>query len=432
MTQHSSLSTHRHEKTRLLGPWRTVFQWTTTLTVLVLPFIRIGDNSLLRLDFATLTLHAGGRVFPIEELWLFLLFTLALLLLFLLVTLAFGRAWCGWACPQTSLVDLVEWCARKVGIKISGGLMTASTWQQGLLQVLYLFLALLVGANLTWYFVTPYEFFPRLLAGTLHWATVLTFTTVAAVVYLDLAWLRRLFCKEFCPYGRFQTVLVDAGTLTLRFHPLGAPRCLRCGACVRACPTGIDIRHGYQIECINCGRCLDACREVMARRGQTGIIRYTFGLEDRGAKALLNVRMALVTLAFLVVAVGLVVAAGQRSPVTLKVARNTTLLPRAVAGERVLNFFSAYLVNRSVESQTISFDLAPGAFDVQWRGPAGSLPLAAGEHRRIDFGLEAAVRDVKRPQRIELALRDASGAAIAATELTLTAPLDNPGTDRAQ
>ena len=61
--------------------------------MLAIPFVQIDGDSLLRLDFATLTLHAGGRIFPIETLSLFLLLGLALLLLFLLVTLAFGRAW---------------------------------------------------------------------------------------------------------------------------------------------------------------------------------------------------------------------------------------------------------------------------------------------------------------------------------------------------
>lgn len=415
-----------------MGPWRTVIQCLCTLAVLAVPFVRVGDNSLLRLDFASLTLHAAGRIFAIEALWLFLLLGLALVLLFLLVTLAFGRAWCGWGCPQTTLVDLVEWCARSIGVKVSAGTLKASAWQQGVLQMLYLGLALLVAVNLLWYFISPYQFLPQLRAGTLHWAawTMLGFTM--AVVYVDLAWLRRLFCKEFCPYGRFQTVLVDPGTLVLRFHPDEAGRCIRCGACVRACPTGIDIRNGDQIECINCGRCLDACREVMARRHQRGIIRYTFGLEGRGARALLNVRMALVTLAFLAVATVLVVAIAQRSPLSLKVGRNPALLPRATANERVINFFTAYLVNRSREDQAVSFAIASEAFDVQWRGPAGPVQLAAGEHRRIDFGLEAEARELSQLRQIELTLRNSAGSPVATATLSLTGPLDKPAANRSE
>ena len=81
---------------RLLGPWRTTIQWLCTLATLGVPFVRIDGHSLLRLDFPSLTLWAGGRALPIESLSLMLPLGLALILFFLLVTLAFGRAWCGW------------------------------------------------------------------------------------------------------------------------------------------------------------------------------------------------------------------------------------------------------------------------------------------------------------------------------------------------
>ncbi|NIQ96521.1 MAG: FeS-binding protein, partial [Desulfuromonadales bacterium] len=55
----------------------------------------------------------------------------------------------------------------------------------------------------------------------------LTVLTTAALVYLDMVFVRRLFCRDFCPYGRFQAALVDPGTLTLRFHPDEAKRCIR-------------------------------------------------------------------------------------------------------------------------------------------------------------------------------------------------------------
>ncbi|MFX8685019.1 4Fe-4S dicluster domain-containing protein, partial [Acinetobacter baumannii] len=32
-----------------------------------------------------------------------------------------------------------------------------------------------------------------------------------------------------------------------------------------ACPMGIDIRKGLQMECINCGLCIDACDEIMVK-----------------------------------------------------------------------------------------------------------------------------------------------------------------------
>lgn len=409
----------------LLGPKRAAFQWLTTLLIIGLPFLRIHGESLLRLDFASLSLYAFGHRFPITDLSLFLLLSIALTLLFLLVTLAFGRAWCGWACPQTTLVDLVEWCARRIGVKVKAGAMSANAPQKVGLQVIYLILSLLVGANLVWYFISPYDFFPQVLQGRLHWIALLTLTIVALATYLNLTFLRRLFCKEFCPYGRFQTVLVDPGTLVLHYHPDEAPRCIRCGACVRACPTGIDIRNGYQIECINCGRCLDACREVMARRQEAGIIRYTFGLEGQGPAALFNLRMALVTLAFLGIAAGLLLVTAQRDPIALKIARNAELMPRVVGAGKVVNFYSAYLTNRTQESLSVRLALAGPPSDLVLSGPTSLQKLAPDDRRKLDFAIQANIDTLAEPRRADILVKDGDGRNLAQMALFLTKPFED-------
>ena len=412
----------RQRKPALLGPKRALFQWLTTLLIIGLPFIRVSGESLLRLDFPTLTLHAFGHRFPVTDLYLFLLLGIALTFLFLLVTLAFGRAWCGWACPQTSLVDFVEWLARRIGIKVIAGEFKTNSWQKLALQCTYLLLAILVGANLVWYFISPYHFFPALFRGDLHWVATMTMLIVAGFVYLDLAFLRRLLCKEFCPYGRFQTVLVDPGTLTLHYHPDEASRCIQCGACVRSCPTGIDIRRGYQIECINCGRCLDACREVMAKRHQPGIIRYTFGLDGKGLAALFNVRMALVTFTLVAVLGGLLVVTTQRDAVSLTIGRNPELLPRRINAEKVVNFYSAYLTNRTEEEIQLRLAIASPENDLELSGPTSLQRLGARERRRLDFSVIADIDSLAEPRAVGIQLLSQDNQRIAEMELYLTKP----------
>ena len=96
-----------------------------------------------------------------------------------------------------------------------------------------------------------------------------------------------------CPYGRFQSVMFDADTLTVTYDVnRGEPRgsrakavdyqaaqlgsCVDCGICVQVCPTDIDIRDGLQYECIGCAACVDACDQVMDKMGYPrGLIRYT-------------------------------------------------------------------------------------------------------------------------------------------------------------
>ncbi|WP_305042668.1 4Fe-4S dicluster domain-containing protein [Geoalkalibacter sp.] len=406
-----------------LGPWRRSFQWATSLLVLGIPFVRIGGDSLLRLDPPSLTLYLGGRALPIEELYLFLLLGIALILLFLLVTLAFGRAWCGWACPQTTLSDLTEGFRARIGLGAGAETKAANLWRRGVFHLFCLALALLTAANLVWYFLSPYEFFARLAQGRLGMAAGLTLAVTAALVYLDLAWVRRLLCREFCPYGRFQSALVDPGTLTLRFHPDEASRCIRCGACVRACPMDIDIRRGDQIECINCGRCLDACRDVMARRGQAGIIRYTFGLSGRGAAALLNPRMLLVTTAFVAICAIFAATLLLRTSLTLKLGRPTGLVARPLDDGQTLNFFLAVVANRGSAPLEVGLRArAPDGSPLRVLGPVAEIHLAPRERRRLDFAVVSP--NSLGAGEILLTLESPQGQTLVSGQARLAAPLD--------
>ena len=104
-----------------------------------------------------------------------------------------------------------------------------------------------------------------------------------ATTYLLAGWAREQVCTYMCPWPRFQSAMLDEQSFTVTYQGWrGEPRsrgkrhddghrrgdCIDCGACVTACPTGIDIRDGIQLECINCGLCIDACNHVMERTGR--------------------------------------------------------------------------------------------------------------------------------------------------------------------
>jgi polyferredoxin len=105
------------KKSTLLSPWRRRCQWGTTLLLLLIPWFRIDGNSLLRIDIPGLTLYFFGQTLRIEDLYLVLLFSLALTTGFLLITMLLGRVWCGWLCPQTTLTDLAEWFSSQFGLR---------------------------------------------------------------------------------------------------------------------------------------------------------------------------------------------------------------------------------------------------------------------------------------------------------------------------
>jgi cytochrome c oxidase accessory protein FixG len=126
---------------------------------------------------------------------------------------------------------------------------------------------------------------------------------VTTAMMLDFCWFREQMCLIACPYGRFQSVLLDQNSLIVAYDqkrgdPRGKKRkkqvdslpvlgdCVDCGNCVTTCPTGIDIRDGLQMECVNCTQCIDACNAVMKKVGRApDLIRYSSQAKDTGLTA---------------------------------------------------------------------------------------------------------------------------------------------------
>lgn len=375
----------------LLGPWRRAFQISLAALVAVIPFLGVNGNALLRLNIPALTLELAGHRFRIEELYLAWLFVLGLIFLFLLLTLALGRVWCGWACPQTSLADLLEKLDQSKGLRPFRHLITLAV-------------SLWAGATFVWYFISPFDFFSRLGSGQLGGWPLGTTLVVSALVLVDFTVIGRLFCREICPYGRFQTLLVDQGTLCLQAPADQLKRCIECKSCLRVCPTGIDIRQGYQIECINCARCLDACRAVMAKRGEQGIIRYTFGVKDLGWRALLTPKT--VGLALIVAAIGLstVFLASHRPSASFEIGRSILVASRLTAGGHQQTFFSGSIASRRQTPQRFTLSAADQAGQALTIKGATRFDLAGNEKRDINLAVETLIVRGPNPTPITFSL----------------------------
>lgn len=81
------------------------------------PFLRINGEPLLLLNVLERHFVLFGQVFWPQDFFLFVLATLAFLVCIVFFTMAFGRVFCGWVCPQTIFMEMVF---RKIEIWIEG------------------------------------------------------------------------------------------------------------------------------------------------------------------------------------------------------------------------------------------------------------------------------------------------------------------------
>lgn len=211
------------------------------------------------------------------------------------VAVAWGRVWCGFACPQSiwtwlfiRIEQFTEGSARAQQKADENG-RTAQQWLRRISKhLLWLLLALATAITFTGYFVPVRDIAGDLMRLDIASSEWLWISIMAFLTYANAGLVREKICLHACPYSRFQSVMFDADTRTVSYDAgRGEPRahlrnsdcnsgdCVDCRLCVQVCPTGIDIRNGLQAACIDCGACIDACDGVMEKLQRAkGLIRF--------------------------------------------------------------------------------------------------------------------------------------------------------------
>ncbi|OGW29520.1 MAG: hypothetical protein A2X56_12845, partial [Nitrospirae bacterium GWC2_57_13] len=319
---------------------RLAAAWLQTAVIVSLPFLRIKGESALRFDVPSLSLFFFGSVLPIGESFFFLLVLLLFFVGIMLFTVLFGRIWCGWMCPQTVFTELSGMLGN-AAVKALRYPAAARAVEQAVLLLFSLF----VSATLIWYFVSPYEMIRGVLAWSLGSWTLGSWAFFFALIYLDLVFVRQKFCAAVCPYARMQSAFFDHRTLTIAFDPLREEECRKCDACIHACPAGIDIRKGLQVECINCAECIDACTDRVSLIGKKSLIGYHFGIADATQKRARPRVIGLAALMALLMGL-LVYTIAARVPMEFWVT-NETMTNRATDVLSGQNRYSLFIENRS-------------------------------------------------------------------------------------
>ena len=335
------------------------------------------------MDIARMTLFLAGAPLRIDQFYLVLLVTLLFVVSFLLLTAVLGRVWCGWLCPQTVFNDLMELVTRRSDKKAPRSAMRLTEHLSALI------IAKMIAFNLLCWFMPPSQAATDLFHFTDHQLLLATFIILTLFGYLNLILVKRKFCHSYCPYGRFQTALMDAGTLNLSFLEETRGRCLRCNACVRTCPMEIDIRKGFQVECIGCGRCIDACRAVMEKKPDgIGLIGYRFGTLKGDRFRLGNITAVLLLLTLSLTA-GFIWGVVSRNQTAFAVQRVATAELRKLPDGSVAQPWRGIIGNRSEKPQVYSLRIADASPEgVTLLGQISNIEVPANQHREVIFMIQ--------------------------------------------
>jgi ferredoxin-type protein NapH len=188
------------------------------------------------------------------NLGVFLVFTIVILGLLFLLSLVFGRIFCGSLCPLGALQELASLApVPKLKPRIKTALYAIRFVVLGIIIAAAYFLSVNVLG-----YLGVLDLF--LLTFSLGTAVMLTLLVISLFFY-------RPFCRILCPYG---AILSLAGMASL-FKLRRGPSCIECGKCEFACPVDEAKRGDLRGECYLCGRCTEVCPvkgTITYRRGR--------------------------------------------------------------------------------------------------------------------------------------------------------------------
>ncbi len=387
--------------------WRGRVAWALVIFFVAAPHLRMQGKPLILLDVLHRHFTFFGATLRATDTQVLVFFLLTVFVGIFLVTALVGRAWCGWGCPQPIYLEFVfrpleRW------IQGRGAARRTSRWRLAFKWVLYALISFALANTFLAYFVGREELLRWM--SQPPWVHPVGFGIVAlttALMLFDFGWFREQMCTMACPYARLQSVLLDEASLVVGYDPRrGEPRgrskpgpapeglgdCVDCGACVRACPTGIDIRDGLQLECIACTQCVDACDAIMDRMERPrGLVRYATvrELREGGRPRILRPRVLAYAVLFLALLGALVYSVESRRDFDVIVLRAQGA--PFVLGEEgtVANVLRVKVTNRLDRERLFRVRLESPQEGIAFSVAGGSIRVPAGGMREANIVLTA-------------------------------------------
>ncbi|WP_273565543.1 cytochrome c oxidase accessory protein CcoG [Maribacter halichondriae] len=268
------------------------------------PFVKINGNQFLMFNVLERRFNIFSFPFWPQDFHLFVISMIIGVIFIALFTVAFGRIFCGWMCPQTIFLEMVfrrieYWIDGDRGAQIK---LDRQEWNAEKIRkrvtkwTIFFIISFLIANVFLAYLIGSDRLLEYIIDGPLqHVSTLVSLLVFTAVFYWVFVWFREQVCIIACPYGRMQGVLLDNKSIVVAYdhkrgeaengrkkwrknedrEAMGHGDCIDCFQCVNVCPTGIDIRNGTQLECVNCTACIDECDTIMEKVNlPKGLIRY--------------------------------------------------------------------------------------------------------------------------------------------------------------
>lgn len=177
-------------------------------------------------------------------------------LIFLGLTLIFGRIFCGYVCPLGAIQELSSMIRFKPKLNYERRYKKKKTYLRWGVFAIYAVISMIWGLELA-LFMNP------IIGFLIFWTTFnimifISFLILILTIFLSI-FIYRPYCRFLCPFGALAFLFGKFSPLKIR----RTPHCIECGICEKICPTLEGFEFSTKAECYLCNRCINFCINEM-------------------------------------------------------------------------------------------------------------------------------------------------------------------------
>ena len=180
-----------------------------------------------------------------------------------LITLVWGRFFCGFICSFGAMQDLFNAAGKLIPFKVKIPEKADRYLKFLKYAVLAFTLFSICGFSFTedplW---NPWTVF-GIYSSLSGWSSIKYFLTLGGALLLLIItgslFIERFFCRYFCPLGALFSIISHFRVYSIKRRP---EKCGNCRLCTTRCSMGIPLYRYDEVcsgECINCMKCTSAC-----------------------------------------------------------------------------------------------------------------------------------------------------------------------------